>query len=160
MPRDARATVCPVCNRVVPVRRGADPNIAVNDHIAAGCPDPGTSTTKASDNACSFKDCSKRELVPIRCPSCSRTFCIRHRLEADHKCSKMQAAGSSPRTARANLAASAAASRSSQSSAAGQRAKQISEDEQLAKALQRSEEERAGGGSGSGGAKPSNCKVS
>ncbi|KAI8924584.1 hypothetical protein BC831DRAFT_465094, partial [Entophlyctis helioformis] len=86
-PQDARAITCPVCSRVVPVSRGEDPNRQVDAHIAAGCPDPGTSTTgKAYANACTFKGCTKKELVPIVCSKCRKTFCIRHRLEADHAC--------------------------------------------------------------------------
>ncbi|KAI9192920.1 uncharacterized protein BJ171DRAFT_538055 [Polychytrium aggregatum] len=94
---DRQATVCPVCSRVVPVNRDEDPNIRVERHIAEGCPDPGTSTlsapsTRTSSPAakrpgtCSMKRCTKKELVPIQCPSCGRTFCIRHRLDVDHHC--------------------------------------------------------------------------
>ncbi|RKO90290.1 hypothetical protein BDK51DRAFT_13157, partial [Blyttiomyces helicus] len=84
---DRKAITCPVCSAVVPVKRGEDPNERVEAHIAAGCPNPGKSTTGvAYTNACTFRGCGKKELVPIHCARCNRTFCIRHRLEADHKC--------------------------------------------------------------------------
>ena len=99
---DARAITCPVCSRVVPVKRGADPNLTVEQHISRGCPDPGTSTTgKAYSNACSFRKCEKKELVPILCPKCLRSFCIRHRLEADHNCPSLSKP-SSPAPSRSN----------------------------------------------------------
>jgi hypothetical protein len=84
-PLDARAIVCPLCNQVVPTRKGLDPNDTVNSHINAGCPD--TSQTKTIyTNSCSFGNCTKRELVPIICRSCQKPFCIKHRLEQDHEC--------------------------------------------------------------------------
>ncbi|KAI8919260.1 AN1-type zinc finger protein 2B-like protein [Powellomyces hirtus] len=89
---DARAVTCPVCSRVIPTRRGEDPNKNVNEHIQAGCPEP--EKVQAYVNACTFRGCEKRELVPIKCPRCGKTFCIRHRNEVDHKCPAASKPGS------------------------------------------------------------------
>ncbi|KAJ8323869.1 zinc finger, AN1-type domain [Batrachochytrium dendrobatidis] len=153
-PMDVRATTCPVCSRVVPINRGADPNVAVNDHINAGCPDPGTSTSeKAYTNPCSMQGCSKKELVPILCQKCLKPFCIRHRLEADHKCS---IAGSTPpaqknrQSSAKTKMVSAAARQNTRGEQAAQldkdrrdrayRATQIRQDAALAQELQNSEQ--------------------
>ena len=47
---------------------------------------------RPSPSACSERTihapagCRRRELVPIRCHSCRKTYCLAHRLEADHSC--------------------------------------------------------------------------
>ncbi|KAJ3171021.1 hypothetical protein HDU88_008055 [Geranomyces variabilis] len=107
---DARAVACPVCEVVIPTRRGTDPNADVYEHIQAGCKPP--ETKKAYTNACAFKVCDRRELVPIRCGKCGSTFCIRHRNELDHACpaaSKPGSAKGSPKSQPAKTAAAAAA---------------------------------------------------
>lgn len=81
MPADAGTVVCPVCSQILPAK-GRDPNEIVNQHINEGC----TKKEKIYENACHFKNCQKRELVPITCHECQLTFCIKHRLEADHQC--------------------------------------------------------------------------
>ncbi|RUS22941.1 hypothetical protein BC937DRAFT_94795, partial [Endogone sp. FLAS-F59071] len=85
---DIRVPICPVCQKPVPVNRGEDPNIRVNEHIAAGCADPGTTTSPSpsSTNHCSQRGCKARTLVPIYCPRCKLNFCVKHRLELDHHC--------------------------------------------------------------------------
>ncbi|KAJ3121982.1 zinc finger, AN1-type domain [Nowakowskiella sp. JEL0407] len=86
-PLDARAPICPVCNKAVPVNKGEDPNRRVYDHIAAGCPTPETSTTGiAYSNRCTYPGCKQKELIPIVCKGCNQKFCISHRLDTDHNC--------------------------------------------------------------------------
>ncbi|KAI9098822.1 hypothetical protein DFS34DRAFT_567233, partial [Phlyctochytrium arcticum] len=117
---DARAITCPICAQVIPVKRGVDPNNRVNEHIQSGCPNETTSTSsKAYVNACSLPRCGKRELIPIKCSSCSATFCIKHRLEADHKCpslaqNKPSAQGQHQRSSTSNSNTAAAALRRQQ----------------------------------------------
>ncbi|KAI8821990.1 uncharacterized protein EV422DRAFT_525214 [Fimicolochytrium jonesii] len=83
---DARAVTCPVCNRIVPTKRGEDPNTRVEAHINAGCPEEATSTAPAYSNVCSFRRCGKKELLPIMCSRCGKKYCISHRSELSHDC--------------------------------------------------------------------------
>ncbi|KAH6572311.1 hypothetical protein BASA50_003376 [Batrachochytrium salamandrivorans] len=166
---DSRAIVCPVCDRVVPVARGNDPNLAVNAHINAGCPDPGTSTTgKAYTNTCSLQSCSKKELVPILCQTCRKSFCIRHRLEVDHQCSSLPAAParrpaaklapakpSSTPAARQNARGLEAAQMDQERRQRAQKAAQIKQDAALAASMQKSDRQGTGGNSSD-----NNCNIS
>ncbi|KAH3756692.1 zinc finger protein, AN1 type domain 2B [Pelomyxa schiedti] len=76
---------CPLCNSVVPVLEGEDPNKKVNEHIEQGChrdaPKP------SSYHACCVRGCTQTELVPVTCPQCNLNFCFRHRHGWDHNCS-------------------------------------------------------------------------
>jgi len=40
--------------------------------------------------SCSLAGCSKRELVPVVCPHCTSQFCLDHRHQPDHNCSKWE----------------------------------------------------------------------
>ncbi|KAI8803491.1 hypothetical protein BJ742DRAFT_828511 [Cladochytrium replicatum] len=104
-PQDARAIVCPVCQQVVPVARGEDPNYKVNDHISQGCKNPGTTASApAYTHLCSYKGCKTREVVKINCSRCGKSYCIRHRLESNHACTGSNS--SSPRPTRPSQPAS------------------------------------------------------
>lgn len=39
--------------------------------------------------ACTFETCSARERVQVTCEFCGKDFCMRHRLQVDHKCPKL-----------------------------------------------------------------------
>jgi predicted nucleic acid binding AN1-type Zn finger protein len=82
-PKDKRAIVCPLCEQIVSIPPSKDPNDIVNEHISKGCPKTQEQIYK---NQCSFSGCGKRELIPILCKQCEKSFCIKHRLEQDHKC--------------------------------------------------------------------------
>jgi hypothetical protein len=84
-PADARAIQCPICQQVVPTPPNKDPNDILNRHIDDGCPNTSKENT-IYQNGCNFKGCKKRELVKIQCNTCEKQFCIKHRLEQDHKC--------------------------------------------------------------------------
>ncbi|XP_062513604.1 AN1-type zinc finger protein 2A-like isoform X2 [Corticium candelabrum] len=81
--KDVRVPICPLCDKPVPVRRGEDPNIKVNEHISQDC-----HSEKAGkiSSRCSFPGCKGKELVPIKCAECNRTYCLRHRFTMDHNC--------------------------------------------------------------------------
>ncbi|KAM6087302.1 AN1-type zinc finger protein 1 isoform 3-T3 [Chlamydotis macqueenii] len=38
---------------------------------------------------CSYKDCNRKELLPVLCPYCEKHFCLRHRHQSDHECEKL-----------------------------------------------------------------------
>lgn len=83
-PIDARTVICPVCEQIVPVAKGQEPDVVVNRHINSGC--ALVSEKKVYTNQCGKKGCSKKELQPIQCKICLQNFCIKHRLESDHDC--------------------------------------------------------------------------
>lgn len=39
---------------------------------------------------CTFEDCRQREMVEVVCEFCAKRFCMKHRLQIDHKCSKLE----------------------------------------------------------------------
>ncbi|KAJ1911363.1 hypothetical protein IWQ60_010178 [Tieghemiomyces parasiticus] len=85
--KDVRVPVCPLCQKPVPVRRGDDPNLRVEQHIANNCADPGTSVSApAYRSACYYPACKAKVLVATRCAKCQEQFCLKHRFETDHKC--------------------------------------------------------------------------
>eukprot|EP00045_Choanoeca_perplexa_P009401 m.90431 g.90431 ORF g.90431 m.90431 type:complete len:161 (-) comp14882_c0_seq3:20-502(-) len=61
---DARSHKCPLCRQQLAVRRGEDPNVTVERHIAQGC-QTGKAKTGGISSACTFKGCKKKELVPM-----------------------------------------------------------------------------------------------
>ena len=94
---------CPVCNQIIPIKRGSDPNTAVEAHIASGCQKAPLAATPLSvpKKKCHMTGCKKSELVPITCKQCSLNFCFQHRFPTDHRCSVPE----QPRMSRAALAA-------------------------------------------------------
>ncbi|CAO3648759.1 unnamed protein product [Mucor hiemalis] len=74
--------ICPICDKPVPVKRGNDPNIRMNQHIQSNCSD----LEPKNDNTCRKKGCTTKMLVPMHCPECKLSFCVKHRLEVDHQC--------------------------------------------------------------------------
>eukprot|EP00123_Amoebidium_parasiticum_P003614 comp14901_c0_seq1/m.11454 comp14901_c0_seq1/g.11454 ORF comp14901_c0_seq1/g.11454 comp14901_c0_seq1/m.11454 type:complete len:274 (-) comp14901_c0_seq1:27-848(-) len=84
--KDNVVPVCPVCNSPVPVKRGEDPNLKINQHIEKGCEPAEQTDHKAYVNQCTKKGCRKREAIPVRCATCRQNFCFNHRLESNHEC--------------------------------------------------------------------------
>nr|XP_020442064.1 AN1-type zinc finger protein 1 [Monopterus albus] len=39
---------------------------------------------------CTFKDCKRKEVLPVICPQCEKHFCLAHRHQDDHKCEKLE----------------------------------------------------------------------
>ncbi|KAJ1651600.1 hypothetical protein IWQ61_007881 [Dispira simplex] len=77
----------PGCHQLVPIRRGEDPNVRVDQHIAANCRDPGTSvSTPAYQARCQAPSCKTKVLVLSNCAKCEGEFCLKHRFESDHRC--------------------------------------------------------------------------
>ncbi|KAG0047414.1 zinc finger, AN1-type domain [Gryganskiella cystojenkinii] len=85
--KDQRVPVCPLCNKPVPVKKGEDPNLRMEQHISAGCPEPATTISKPIyTNSCNVKGCKNRSAIPIVCQKCRLNYCLKHRLESDHAC--------------------------------------------------------------------------
>lgn len=72
--------VCPLCQQVVSVPPGMDPNAMVERHINAGCPRPKTK----SSAKCTAPKCQEKGVVT--CKYCDEDFCLKHRHEQDHDC--------------------------------------------------------------------------
>eukprot|EP00041_Stephanoeca_diplocostata_P023639 m.586233 g.586233 ORF g.586233 m.586233 type:complete len:263 (-) comp22341_c0_seq3:113-901(-) len=76
---------CPICGAEVALRVGQTLDAAVNEHINHGCAKK-SGKGKTYVNACKFKGCKKREVMPLTCQKCGRNFCLAHRFETDHNC--------------------------------------------------------------------------
>ncbi|KAF9108350.1 zinc finger, AN1-type domain [Mortierella sp. AM989] len=89
--QDQRVPICPLCDKPVPVKKGENPNLRMEQHIAAGCPEPATTTSKPIyTNSCNAKACKNRSAIPIVCQRCRLNYCLKHRLEGDHSCAGPQ----------------------------------------------------------------------
>ncbi|KAE8599104.1 hypothetical protein XENTR_v10017064 [Xenopus tropicalis] len=65
-----------------------------------GCPEiPQSNDLGKSEGStqypCMYESCSGKELVPVLCPYCEKHFCLGHRHQSDHECSKLD--GPKPR---------------------------------------------------------------
>ncbi|CAG8737325.1 22498_t:CDS:2 [Gigaspora margarita] len=85
-----RVPICPLCDAPVPIKRGEDPNIRMDQHIANGCHPPAKTISTKPFNACSFGKCKERVAVRMMCSGCGKNYCIKHRLGPDHMCDKVK----------------------------------------------------------------------
>ncbi|XP_045479952.1 AN1-type zinc finger protein 2A [Harmonia axyridis] len=85
--KDNQVPVCPLCNKPIPLKYGEKPDLIVGSHIDNDClSDPARSRRKVFSNRCSLKGCKAKEMVPIICGDCKQNYCLKHRLQNDHKC--------------------------------------------------------------------------
>lgn len=94
---------CPICAAPVPATAGLTADAAMARHVDAGCP-----RRARSNKLCAKADCRARDIAPVLCRACGDTFCLEHRLEADHDCAK---AGAASATGKADNPLAAAMSR-------------------------------------------------
>lgn len=85
--KDFQVPVCPLCGDPVPTPRDIPPDQTVGQHIDQYCK---SETKKIFTNRCSFKNCKKKELIPVKCTICNYNFCLRHRHSVDHECTVPQ----------------------------------------------------------------------
>lgn len=153
--KDVQVPICPLCSEPVPTPRDVSPDVTVGAHIDQFC---RSEKKKIYTNRCTFRNCKKKELVPVSCTVCRQNFCLKHRHTTDHDCPGT--AASQPVAAKKNpfnLAAQAAIQRQQQRPAANLPVRvtgshvaaiqgSMSEDEALARALALSmqEEDEAG----------------
>lgn len=92
--KDNQVPVCPLCNSLVPIKKGETPDVIVGRHIDNDCKsDTAQQRRKVYTNKCSFKSCKQKELIPVQCDKCLKNFCLRHRFEDDHNCSGFEGTG-------------------------------------------------------------------
>lgn len=46
--------------------------------------------TPINFHKCTFEDCKQKEMVQVVCEFCKLNFCMKHRLQVDHKCAKLE----------------------------------------------------------------------
>jgi len=95
---------CPLCGAPIPVSKGEDVNVKVDQHISAGCPQ----TKKSHTNTCSFPRCRKFEVVPVICKRCYKNFCFSHRFPEDHDCEAPSGIAGKKESKKSNSSASSA----------------------------------------------------
>ncbi len=80
---DKVAPTCPLCGQPVPLSPGQTPDRAVSLHIDRGC----LGQSHSRQNYCSFRNCTRNEVVLMLCDRCKQSFCVSHRHPAQHDCS-------------------------------------------------------------------------
>eukprot|EP00047_Mylnosiga_fluctuans_P006485 m.247166 g.247166 ORF g.247166 m.247166 type:complete len:136 (+) comp15311_c0_seq1:109-516(+) len=76
-PKSDQATRCPTCQSFV--RAGS----LLKAHLESGCTAHILAAHKTAPR-CSKPGCKARDLMPVTCPGCRATFCLRHRFPGDH----------------------------------------------------------------------------
>ncbi|XP_017477435.1 PREDICTED: AN1-type zinc finger protein 2A [Rhagoletis zephyria] len=99
--KDMQVPICPLCGEPVPTAPGVEPDLTVGRHIDQQCK---SDTKKIYTNRCSYKNCKKKELIPVNCTECRRNFCLRHRHTTDHECRGASVASVDKRAMAANAA--------------------------------------------------------
>lgn len=79
--KDNQVPVCPMCSKPVPAEKGRE-DFEVSRHIDQFC----KTETKIFTNQCTFGKCKKRELIPFKCSSCDKNYCLKHRYADVHEC--------------------------------------------------------------------------
>ncbi|XP_055536436.1 AN1-type zinc finger protein 2A [Wyeomyia smithii] len=82
--KDVQVPICPLCSEPVPTPRDVWPDVTVGAHIDQFCK---SEKKKIYTNRCSYKNCKKKELIPVSCSVCKRNYCLKHRHTTDHECS-------------------------------------------------------------------------
>ncbi|KAJ2690995.1 hypothetical protein IWW39_000354 [Coemansia spiralis] len=97
---DRRVPDCPLCGEVISTSVGENPNAAVDRHISTVCAKnpgatrparPAAKPSNANNNGCALKRCKDKTIVFAECPYCRLKFCMKHRFEGDHECTKRAA---------------------------------------------------------------------
>eukprot|EP00188_Purpureofilum_apyrenoidigerum_P002072 Plantae.Rhodophyta-Purpureofilum_apyrenoidigerum.ctg22341.p1 GENE.Plantae.Rhodophyta-Purpureofilum_apyrenoidigerum.ctg22341~~Plantae.Rhodophyta-Purpureofilum_apyrenoidigerum.ctg22341.p1 ORF type:complete len:341 (+),score=40.94 Plantae.Rhodophyta-Purpureofilum_apyrenoidigerum.ctg22341:58-1023(+) len=78
-------TTCSECGELVVLRKNEDPDAEFARHIAQVC------GRKTRNRMCEHEKCKVREVIPIECKTCQKTFCLPHRNELDHECTNARA---------------------------------------------------------------------
>ncbi|KYQ89236.1 hypothetical protein DLAC_09891 [Tieghemostelium lacteum] len=77
---------CEKCNTILPVPVGigslSDPKNVLRNHVILGC------KPKSTINKYKCTLCNAGSAIPVECKSCRNNYCIKHRFEKDHKCTK------------------------------------------------------------------------
>lgn len=87
--KDVQVPICPLCSEPVPTPRDVSPDVTVGAHIDQFC---RSEKKKIYTNRCTFRNCKKKELVPVSCTVCRQNFCLKHRHTSDHDCPGQPAA--------------------------------------------------------------------
>ncbi|ELU12766.1 hypothetical protein CAPTEDRAFT_151928 [Capitella teleta] len=113
--KNNQVPVCPLCDSPISVMKGELADVIVGRHIDSDCQSDTAKQKRAVyANRCSMKGCKQKELIPFKCDSCHKNYCIRHRLFTDHSCKGFEGSGRSV----SNAGAAALARNSTPSSGA------------------------------------------
>jgi len=100
---DKKAPTCLLCHKPIHVEAGENVERAMDRHIESGCKSGLAEQVRKQRNAmnrCQHgkgkKACKECPLVRFECKDCGRSFCLKHRHPADHKCTGVDAKRSNP----------------------------------------------------------------
>ncbi|EIM81591.1 uncharacterized protein STEHIDRAFT_161767 [Stereum hirsutum FP-91666 SS1] len=109
------APSCPLCNDVISIPPGEDPNIRMERHFTTDCTIMTGKPKAKSKPTCANTKCRKVLISPISCDKCKHQFCPQHRFPNTHNCAALSNPSSSKPT---NTFSASATNISSQTSAA------------------------------------------
>lgn len=139
----AQVVLCPICRESIRILPGEDPNVTWDRHFNTTC--TRRVPAKKGPSRCPVQGCREQLGLSNRyeCQRCGMTVCLRHRMEEDHPCDPRAKAGNSrakqpvPNTPWGHGGNSSRPQPLSQSGL-------MSDDERLARELQRRELEGRG----------------
>ncbi|CBZ52237.1 hypothetical protein NCLIV_020230 [Neospora caninum Liverpool] len=92
---DRRVYVCPTCLEAVPMRNEEAEASAAERHVPACQPEKYDERRRQlRGNACPIRGCRERltDITTYRCKACDQAVCLKHRLQEDHDCQRVQQA--------------------------------------------------------------------
>ncbi|PHJ23377.1 an1 family zinc finger domain-containing protein [Cystoisospora suis] len=92
---DRRVYVCPTCLEAVPMRNEEVEEAAARRHRPQCQPDKYEERRRQlKGSTCPIKGCRERltEITTYQCKLCNQSVCLKHRLQEDHDCQRVQQA--------------------------------------------------------------------
>lgn len=93
--RDRRVPDCPLCGEIISMGPHEDPNTVVERHIRAGkcrtnraASEQPPQKSRGEEGWCGYRKCKDKPLVLVECSYCRNKYCLKHRFEGDHECTK------------------------------------------------------------------------
>jgi len=79
---------CPLCDKPVPFQKAKTLDQIVSEHIDRDCDSKlaAKKRRKQKEGRCCAPKCKVKELIELKCESCSKNVCLKHRHPTDHKC--------------------------------------------------------------------------
>jgi len=79
---------CPMCDKPVPFDKDKPLDQIVSEHIDRDCDSKAAARKrkKKKEGTCCAPKCKVRELIELKCDSCSKRVCLKHRHPNDHNC--------------------------------------------------------------------------
>ena len=79
---------CELCHQTIEFKRHKDLDLCLAEHLEkCQMSDHSSARSKKPGKKCSLEGCRhKRDVFCFECETCGNSFCVRHRIPEDHKC--------------------------------------------------------------------------